>query len=601
MTDAAAVKSDAKGEHPLNRRLFIADNLDLLGRLDNESVDLICIDPPFKKRKTFVGRIKPPLTDAELRAELAMLAGWGITTPQQAVAAGINWPANAGEARFKDAWSYQDDVHEDWVKRIESQHEGLHRVIEAAKVTAGNDTAAYLCYMAVRLLEMHRVLKPTGSLYLHCDGDANSYLRLAMDAIFGDDNRRNEIAWKRTNAPTASDYQFGRVHDTILAYAKSELVKQNPVYIPYSPEYIKQNFRHSDARGKFQSSPLTAQGIRNGHSGRPWRGIEVTPRNLHWVSPGAIPAEVALPANYDGMTSQEKLDWLDENGLIYWPQRGTMPRFKHYLSTSPGTRVSDFMTDIAGLQGASGERTGYPTQKPVALAERIIKAGSNPGDVVLDCFAGCAYVPVAAERNGRQWIACDISPRALTVLRRQFGKFRYAVDGEQPGEQPALLADANVITIGPGNLPQRSDEDPELRIAMNGPEPEAYKTPASIIPEPEMLRMLLELSGYQAWCCGFANRRPDGAIIETTRNFHLDHLNPKSKEETSNQIINRAPMCPTHNIRKNNRRVHLVEYRQEIADGEEMMVDSVSDLINLTWAGDQALEIYARERARQGI
>lgn len=116
-----------------------------------------------------------------------------------------------------------------------------------------------------------------------------------------------------------------------------------------------------------------------------------------------------------------------------------------------------------------------------------------------------------------------------------------------------------------------------------------------------MLRTLLELSGYQAWCCGFANRRPDGSVIKTTRNFHLDHLNPKSKEGASNQITNRAPMCPTHNIRKNNRRVHLVEYRLEIADNEEMMVDSLTDLINLTYAGDRALEIYAQARARQGI
>ena len=473
MTAATA----AKIEHPLNRHLFIADNLDLLRNLDNESIDLICIDPPFKKRKTFVGHIKPPLTAAELQAEVETLAGWGITTPQQAADAGINWPANAGDARFKDAWSYRDDVHEDWVKRIENQHESLHRVIEAAKVTSSSDTAAYLCYMAVRLIEMHRILKPTGSLYVHCDGDVNSYLRLALDAIFGDDNRRNKIAWKRTNAPTASDYQFGCVHDTILAYAKSEQVTLNPVHIPYTDEYIRKNFRHSDARGKFQASPLTAQGIRHGYSGHPWRGIDVTARNLHWVSPGAIPADVARPANYAEMNSLEKLDWLDEQGLIYWPQRGQMPRFKHYLSTTAGARASDLITDIAGIQGASKESSGYPTQKPVALAEHVIKAGSNPGEVVLDCFAGCAYVPVAAERNQRQWIACDISPRALTVLRRQFAKFRYAVDGAQQAEQPALLTEANVVTVGPGNLPQRSDEDPELRIDMKIPEPEAYKTP----------------------------------------------------------------------------------------------------------------------------
>ena len=586
--------------HPLNRHLFIADNLDLLRRLDNESIDLICIDPPFKKRKTFVGKIKPPLTDAELKAELDTLVGWGIKTPQQALDSRINWPSNAGDARFKDMWSYDQDIDEDWVKSIERQHTALHRVIEAAKVTGGIDTAAYLCYMSVRLIQMHRALKPAGSLYLHCDGDVNSYLRLILDALFGENNRRNEIAWKRTNAPTASDYQFGCVHDTILAYAKTEQTKISPVYIPYSPEYIRKTFRHEDNRGKFQASPLTAQGTRNGHSGNPWRGVDVTARGLHWVSPGAIPKGIVRPTNYDEMTSQEKLDWLDGQELIYWPPKGNMPRFKHYLSATDGARASDFITDIPAIQGASKEGTGYPTQKPVALAERIIKAATKPGDVVLDCFAGCAYVPVAAERNGRQWIACDISPRALTVLRRQFAKFRYAVDGRQQTEQPALLTDADVVTAGPNNLPERSDEDPEPRIDPKEPEPPKYKTPASIIPEQEMLRQLLELSDWQAWCCGFANRRKGGEVIETTRNFHLDHLNPKSKEGASNQITNRAPMCPHHNIRKNNRRVHLAEYRQEIADAGELMVDNAGELVDLTWAGDQVLEIYTQARIRQG-
>ena len=524
--------TDAKTEHPLNRHLFIADNLDLLRKLDNESVDLICIDPPFKKRKTFVGSLKPPLSDAELRKELQTLTGWGIATPQQALEAGINWPTNAGEARFKDAWSYRDDVHEDWVKRIENRHEGLHRVIEAARVTTRSDTAAYLCYMAVRLIEMHRVLKPTGSLYLHCDGDANSYLRLALDAIFGDYNRRNEIIWCYTG-PSNTKRWFPRKHDTILFYAKSSSATFNRDAVRIG--YKQLNIQHQQEGGG---------GI----------GGNLTPDNVdNYREKGKVPEDY----------------WLEDR---------------------------DGMSPVARL---AGERTGYPTQKPVSLAERIIKASSNPGDVVLDCFAGCAYVPVAAERNKRQWIACDISPRALTVLRRQFARFRYAVDGEQQAEQPALLTDANVVTAGPYNLPERADEDPEPRVDMRKPEPEAYKTPASIIPEPEMLQMLLELSGYKAWCCGFANRRPDGSIIETTRNFHLDHLNPKSKEGTSNQITNRAPMCPTHNIRKNNRRVHLVEYRLEIADNEEMMVDSISDLINLTRAGDQALEIYAREHARR--
>ena len=202
--------------------------------------------------------------------------------------------------------------------------------------------------------------------------------------------------------------------------------------------------------------------------------------------------------------------------------------------------------------------------------------------MVLNCFADCAYVPVAAERNGRQWIACDISPRALTVLRRQFAKFNYAVDGTQPTETPLLNPEANIITRGPGELPERTDEDPVERQDIKEPPERKFKVPTSGIPEREMLEHLLELSEYKAWCCGFANRRPNGQVVKTTRNFHLDHLDPKSKQG-SNQIMNRAPLCPHHNIRKNNRRVHLEDYRAEIADACEMLVDTTGELIDLAW------------------
>ena len=534
--------------HPLNRHLFIADNLDLLRRLDNESIDLICIDPPFKKSRTFVGRVKPPLTDSELAAEQEILAGWGINNPQQALDAHINWASKSGDVWFKDMWSYDQDVDEDWVQSIAKQHTALHWVIEAAKVTDGMATAAYLCYMGVRLIQMHRALKPTGSLYLHCDGDANYYLRMALNAIFGTSNFRNEIVWHYNKWTNAASH-FQRNHDTVLFYAKSEVAQYNKQFV----------MTEHKAR-------VLAKG---------------------WDS-NVVQGGIRQLLVYDQEKAKSEIDNPKYDRIVYRDD------------ADGGTAMPDVWADINYLSSGSKERTGYPTQKPVALAERIIKAATNPGDVVLDCFAGCAYVPVAAERNGRQWIACDISPRALTVLRRQFAKFRYAVDGRQQTEQPALLTDADVVTAGPNNLPERSDEDPEPRIDPKEPEPPKYKTPASIIPEQEMLRQLLELSDWQAWCCGFANRRKDGAVIETTRNFHLDHLNPKSKEGASNQITNRAPMCPHHNIRKNNRRVHLAEYRQEIADAGELMVDNAGELIDLTWAGDQALEIYTQARIRQG-
>ena len=295
--------------------------------------------------------------------------------------------------------------------------------------------------------------------------------------------------------------------------------------------------------------------------------------------------------------SLERMKELDAEGRLHFPKKkdGRI-RLKRYLDEMPGVPAGNIWDDIRPIAAQAKERTGYPTQKPVALAERIIKASSNPGDVVLDCFAGCAYVPVAAERNGRQWIACDISPRALTVLRRQFAKFNYAVDGTQQTETPLLNPEANIITRGPGQLPERNDEDPVERQDIKELPERKFKVPASRIPEREMLEYLLDISGYMAWCCGFANRRPNGQVVKSTRNFHLDHIDPKSKQG-SNQIMNRAPLCPHHNIRKNNRRVHLEDYRAEIADAGEMLVDTTGELIDLAWAYEQALGYYTMKTA----
>ena len=589
----------------INRGVYIADNLYFLRAVNTESVDLVCIDPPFAKNETF-GRkkphdqdpLKPPLTPAERDNELRLLASWGINTPADADAARINWP----ETAYKDFWSWENDIHEDWLVDLRRTHEPIADLINVTRYTHSESTAAYLCYMAIRLLEIHRVLKPTGSLYLHCDHTANGYLRQLLDAVFGKDSFRNEIVWLRTNAPTASDFQFGCVHDTILAYAKTPDSPINKVFIPYSEQYVKTQYKYSDAKGPYQATPLTAQGPRYGHSGKSWRGIDVTAKNLHWIVPTAIPDGITLPEDWKNYNSIERLDWFDQNGLIHWPPKGNIPRFKRYLSTADGIRVSDVISDIAGLQGASKERTGYPTQKPVALAERIIAAASNPNDVVLDCFAGCAYVAVAAERLERQWVACDIQPRSWTVFKRQFNKPRLALltcHDLTTGQQ--VLSDNPIVTIhGPKQLPEREywpGEGPDADVPpvkdLRLPEPK-FKIPASIIPEPEMLRELLKLSGYTAWCCGFANRRPGDKIVETTRNFHLDHIAPKSKENTgtSNDIQNRAPMCPYHNIRKNNRRVGLAEYRQEIADAGELMVDTVNDLINLDYALVEANRLF---------
>ncbi len=563
-------------QHPLNRHLFIADNIYLLRRLDNESVDLICIDPPFSKNHTFVGNLNPPLTEAERDWERETLAGWGIHTAADAENAGIEWPEGQNNARFQDIWRWENDVHEDWISRIEDDYPALATVIEATRHAHSEGMAAYIAYMAIRIIEMRRVLKSTGSVYLHCDSTASRYLATLMDTVFGRDNFGNEIIWQRNESKGLASRRLPRNHDTILRVTKSSHSTWNPPYIPHNLEEAQKQYTHKDQDGRlYQLTSLT-----NPNHNRPnltYEFLGVT-RVWRWT--------------------KERMQEAYEAGQIVQTRPGAVPRFKRYLDEQKGIPVDDIWTDIKPLQAQSTERTDYPTQKPVALAERIILASSNPGDVVLDCFAGCAYVPVAAERNGRQWIACDISPRALTVLRRQFAKFQYAVDGSQNAEQPALMVAANVITRSPHDLPERTDTDPAERQDIKELPEIKFKVPSSIIPEKEMLEHLLKLSGYQAWCCGFANRMSSGVIVETANNFHLDHIDPKSKDG-SNQIWNRAPLCPTHNVRKSNRRVHLAEYREEIANAGEMLVDSTAALINLAWAEQQAVDYYAAARARQ--
>ena len=569
-------------EHPLNRHLFIADNLNLLRALDNESIDLICIDPPFAKNQTFTGNLKPPLTDDERRQELETLAGWSIHNQSDAEAAGMEWPDADNTGRFSDIWRWEADVLEDWVTRIENEYPALTKVIDTTRTAHSEDMAAYLTYMAIRIIEMHRVLKPTGSMYLHCDQTASPYLNILMDAVFGKENFRSEITWKRTSSHNDVRRNYGAIGDIILFYSKGNDYVFQILYMPYSEGYIRDFYKYVDENNRrYRTGDL-----RSPHP-RP---------NLTYDYKGYKPH----PNGWS--VSLERMKQLDAEGRLHFPKKkdGRIQR-RRFLDEMPGVPAANIWDDIKPIGARAKERTGYPTQKPVALAERMIKASSNPGDVVLDCFAGCAYVPVAAERNGRQWIACDISPRSLTVLRRQLAKFNYAVDGTQQTERPSLIIEANMTTRGPGDLPERIDEDPiELQDIKELPE-RKFKVPASIIPEPEMVERLLELSGYMAWCCGYANRMPDGTVIRTTRNFHLDHIDPKSKDG-SNDIQNRAPLCPYHNTRKNNRRVHLSDYRAEIADVGEMMVNTTSELINLAEAHHHAMQMYGRAfGARYGV
>ncbi len=422
---------------------------------------------------------------------------------------------------------------------------GIHKLIEATRYVHGDSIAAYLCYMAVRVIEIWRVLKPTGSLYLHCDHTANGYLRQLLDGIFGNGEGnnpgfKNEIVWQMSGAAgyKALAPKFVRGHDTILYYAKGRKVPFNKSYLPYDDKQL---------------------------------------------------------ARFSGV---------DEDGRRY---KSITKSRRLYLDESKGVRLTDVWTDIANFHTIvnAPERTGYPTQKPVPLAERIIQASTNPGDIVLDCFAGCAYACIAAERLGRQWIACDFNPRAWTVFKRQFNKPELALlscNDHQPGQQ--VMEGAPTATVfGPKELPKRTspiadDWQTASKLGRVKPTPD-YKTKAKdVFDRDQMTERLLKLSGYQAWCCGFANRRQDGSVIEDIANFHLDHIHPKSNGGTD-RIYNRAPLCLQHNTSKGNQEITLERLRTEVAMKGQMKVESPDDLIDLNWAYDRAMEIWAIEFAGQ--
>ena len=316
--------------------------------MNSESVDLIATDPPFNKGRDF------------------------HATPDS-LAAG---------AKFQDRWAWERDVHQEWVDQITDDHPRLMEAIESARYAHSDGMGAYMCFMAVRLLAMRRVLKPTGSIYLHCDPTASHYLKAVMDAIFGHRNFRNEIIWKRTSAHNRAR-RFGPVHDTLLFCSKSDSYKWNRVYQPYDASYLARNYRHEDGKGRYRTGDLTGPGLRTGSSGEAWRDYDPGVAGRHWELPPdrSLPGWFEWPEGYSGMPVQDRLDVLDDQGLIYWPPRGKVPAFKRYLFAMEGMAAQDVITDIAPITGGS-ERMGYPTQKPLALYERMIKASSNEGEVV---------------------------------------------------------------------------------------------------------------------------------------------------------------------------------------------------------------------------
>lgn len=376
--------------------LYYGDNLNVLDlHLKDETVDLVYLDPPFNSAQTYNAFFQ----EKDGTAAAAQIAA------------------------FEDTWSWNVESERAYEKLILKPGK-VSEVVQAFMTFLGrNDMMAYLTMMAPRLLHLRRVMKPTGSLYLHCDPTASHYLKLLLDAVFGAENFLSEIVWKRTSAHSASK-RWNDVHDTMLFYSKSAAFTWNEVLVEHTEEYTAR-YKNRDAQGKLWADDnLTGPGIRHGDSGAVWRGFDPTSKGSHWkVSSKAVEAIIGAQ-KAQKLSTTEKLDLLDEHGFIHWPKRrsgtgttGGFPRFKRYLSA--GATIQDVITDIPPINSQASERLGYPTQKPVALLERIIQASSQPGDLVLDPFCGCGTTIDAAEKLARKWIGIDVTQLAITLIKKR--------------------------------------------------------------------------------------------------------------------------------------------------------------------------------------
>ena len=280
--------------------------------------------------------------------------------------------------------------------------------------------------MAVRLVEIKRILKEDGSVYLHCDPTASHYLKLLMDTIFGHSMFSSEISWKRTSAHNDSR-TFGNVRDVIFFYGQQD-INVDAVRVPLDKDYVRKFYREQDKRGRYQAIDLTGAGSSQGESGEIWESINPGDVGRHWSIPlkgdYARWIEENIIPDYRTIESPlDRLDALNEADLIYWPKKEKgIPRLKRYLKAVKGQTLSNSWEDINPVQARSKERTGYPTQKPLALLERIIKASSDSGDVVLDPFCGCATTCIAAEIHERKWIGIDVSEKAYDLVIERLEK-----------------------------------------------------------------------------------------------------------------------------------------------------------------------------------
>ena len=373
-------------------KLYYGDNYEVLKRyVKDETVDLVYLDPPFNSRQDY---------------NVLFAEKDGSQSSSQIHA-------------FEDTWEWNIDAQLSYELIVE-QGGRVADALRAFKTFLFNsDMMAYLAMMAPRLIELRRVLKQTGSIYLHCDPTASHYLKILMDAVFGPENFRSNIVWKRTSSHSNASRNYGAVNDDLLFYVKSNAAyTYNVQYVPYSENYVKENYYRVDENGRLYRT----DNLRN-PSDRP---------NLKYEYKGYKP-------HANGWAiSKERMEKLDSEGRLHFPKsKDGRILLKRYLDEMPGMQVTNIWDDILVIHAMALERLGYPTQKPEALLERIIKASSNEGDLVLDPFCGCGTTVQVAQRLNRRWIGIDITHLAIGLIKKRlsdaFGpeiRERYEVVGE---------------------------------------------------------------------------------------------------------------------------------------------------------------------------
>ena len=426
-----------------SNKLYYGDNLDIMRRyIPDESVDLIYLDPPFNSNATY----------NVLYAEHN-----GSRASSQIKA-------------FEDTWSWGREAEESYADLV-TRADRVADVMQAFRTFLGPcDMLAYLAMMAPRLQEMRRVLKATGSIYLHCDPTASHYLKMLMDAVFGPENYRNEIVWRRSHPKGHASTRFARNHDVILAFAKeSGKATWNPQYLPHDPSTVESQYGLIDENGRHYQ--LTS--LLNPNPDRP---------NLTYEYKGVVKV---------WRWTKDRMLTAENEGRIVVPKGGKgIPRYKRYLDEQEGIPVSDFWDDVDYAAGR--ERLGYPTQKPEALLERIIKASSNECDLVLDPFCGCGTAVIVAQRLKRRWIGIDITHLAINLIKvRLRDAFDDAVQYEVIGE-PTSVPDAAALAesdpyqfqwwalglVGARPVEQKKGADKGIdgKIVFQGDEPGAFES-----------------------------------------------------------------------------------------------------------------------------